>query len=349
LVDVITIKEILMKRYEIAVIPGDGIGPEVMNATLHVLRVMDEMIDSFTFKFIELIAGDTVKEETGLALPEETITGVKASDACLFAAVGETAKEVILPLRQKLELYANIRPAKVFPKVSNIRGNLDLIIVRENTEGLYKGIQDGGDTWGITLRVITEEASKRIAKYAFDLALEKERAKVTCVHKANVMDTTCGLFKRACIGVAKNYPKVEYEEMIVDACAMKLIMYPEEFDIIVTTNMFGDILSDLAAGIVGGLGMTPSGNIGENQAIFEPVHGTAPDIAGKGIANPIACILSAQMMLEWLGEKEAAKLLEDAVIEVLEEGEDLTPDLDGEASTMDVASAIGDKLKGKGF
>ncbi len=333
-----------MTKYRIATIPGDGIGPEVMAAAVSVLEGLQEVRKDLSFEFIELQAGDGLKERTGVALPPETLEEVRRSDAGLFAAVGETAKEVILPLRQKLDLYVNLRPTKVYPHVPHLKDDVDITIVRENTEGLYKMVGDRGDDWGFNVRVITKKASERIALFAFELAVRDGRKKVTCVHKANVLDKTCTIFQEACHHVAESYPGIEYDEVIVDACAMRLVMRPEVFDVIVITNMFGDILSDEAAGLVGGLGMAPSGNIGDENAIFEPIHGTAPRLAGKGIANPMATVLSASMMLDWLGEKDAAKAIEKAVIEVLTEGKTLTPDLGGSASTSDVATAIRSKL-----
>jgi 3-isopropylmalate dehydrogenase len=333
-----------MTKYRIATIPGDGIGPEVMEATVSVLESLTETRSDLSFDFVELEAGDGLKARTGIALHPDTFEKVRRSDACLYAAVGETAKDVILPLRQRLNLYANVRPTKVYPSVPHLKEDVDLVIVRENTEGLYKMVGDSGPGWGVNLRVITRSASERIARFAFDLAVREGRSRVTCVHKVNVLDKTCGVFVEACREVAASYPDTEYEEMIVDACAMKLILMPEHFDVIVTTNMFGDILSDEAAGLVGGLGMAPSGNIGEKHAIFEPVHGTAPDIAGKGIANPIATILSASMMLSWLGEHEEARTVEEAVLQTLTEGRTLTPDLGGSSSTHEVADAIRRKL-----
>ena len=339
----------LTRSYKIATIPGDGIGPEVMKAAVAVLEALEEAQGYLSFEFVELQAGDRTKAETGTALPEETLMEIKRSDGCLFAAAGETASEVILPLRQGLDLYANLRPAKAYPAVPHAVGDVDLVIVRENTEGLYRRLEDRGPDWGISMRVITRRASERISRFAFGLAEREGRRRVTCVHKANVLEATCGLFVETCRSVADGYSDIEYEEMIVDACAMKLILMPEHFDIILTTNMFGDILSDEAAGLIGGLGMAPSGNIGEDHAIFEPVHGTAPDIAGKGIANPIAMILSAKMMLEWLGEQEAATAAEEAVIKVLRKGDALAPDLGGSASTDEVAVAICGKLAEKEF
>ena len=338
-----------MTKYRVAVIPGDGIGPEVMSAAISVLTEMQDKSGKFSFNFIEYMAGDAYKAKTGCAMTEETFEAVKASDVCLFAAVGATAKEVIIPLRQRLNLYANIRPAKVYPNVPNVKGKMDMVMVRENTECLYKRIQDGGPDWGVAMRVITRQASERIAKYAFELARREGRKKVTCVHKSNMMETTCGLFQNSCQVVAADYKDIVYDEEIVDACAMKMVMYPERFDVVVTTNLFGDILSDLAAGVVGGLGLAPSANIGEKMAVFEPVHGSAPDIAGKGIANPIAQILSAGMMLDWLGEKKAAEALEASVVEVLKKGKTLTPDLKGNSKTKDVTKSVIKCLADKSF
>jgi len=330
-------------KYSIATIPGDGIGTEVMAAAVKVLEALAERT-SLEFEFSLLYAGDEHKERTGIALPPETVEGVKAADACLFAAVGDTAKEVIIPLRQRLNLYANLRPTKAYPGVPAVNPRVDIMIVRENTEGIYKMIGDRGKGYGFNVRVITREASERIVRYAFEYADKNGRSKVSAVHKANVLDYTDDVFLEAARDVAKQYPDITYEEVIVDACAMKLVMAPEQFQVIVTTNMFGDILSDLAAGLVGGLGMAPSGNVGDELCIFEPVHGSAPDIAGKGIANPVATILSAAMMLDWLGEKEAAEHVEAAVVGVLEEGRVRTPDLGGIDTTEDMADAVIERL-----
>jgi 3-isopropylmalate dehydrogenase len=338
-----------MVKYSVAVIPGDGIGPEVMSTAISILKEMQDKSGKLSFEFTEHMAGDAYKAKTGVAMTEETFKAVKSSDVCLFAAVGASAKEVIIPLRQRLNLYANIRPAKVYPNVPNVKGQMDMVMVRENTECLYKRIQDGGPDWGIAMRVITRQASERLATYAFELAKREGRKKITCVHKSNMLETTCGLFQDSCQKVAARYRDLAYNEEIVDACAMKMVMYPEKFDVVVTTNLFGDILSDLAAGVVGGLGLAPSGNIGDDMAVFEPVHGSAPDIAGKGTANPMAQVLSAAMMLDWLGEKNAAKALEASVIEVLTEGKTLTPDLRGKAKTVDVANSIIKNLENKNF
>ncbi len=332
-----------MVKYKIAEIPGDGIGPDVMAAAIKVLETLEETRD-LSFEFNRLVVGDELKERTGVALPPGTIDEIRKADVALFAAVGDTAREVILPIRQQLDLYVNLRPAKVYPNVPHLKEDVDIVMVRENTEGIYKMIGDRGDGWGINVRVITTKASERIARYAFEYAVKYDRKLVTSVHKSNVLNYSCGVFQEACQRVAEEYPNVEFNEVLVDACAMRLILRPEAFDVIVTTNLFGDILSDEAAGLVGGLGMTPSGNIGDDHAMFEPIHGTAPRLAGTGRANPMATILSAGMMLDWLGEKDSAAVIEKAVIDVLKEAKTLTPDLGGSAKTMDVAVAVSEKL-----
>ena len=330
-------------KYKIAEIPGDGIGPDVIAAAVKVLETLEETRD-LSFEFNRLVVGDELKERTGVALPPGTIDEIRKADVALFAAVGDTAREVILPIRQQLDLYVNLRPAKVYPNVPHLKEDVDIVMVRENTEGIYKMIGDRGDGWGINVRVITAKASERIARYAFEYAVKYDRKLVTSVHKSNVLNYSCGVFQEACQRVAEEYPNVEFNEVLVDACAMRLILRPEAFDVIVTTNLFGDILSDEAAGLVGGLGMTPSGNIGDDHAMFEPIHGTAPRLAGTGRANPMATILSAGMMLDWLGEKDSAAVIEKAVIDVLKEAKTLTPDLGGSAKTMDVAVAVSEKL-----
>lgn len=288
--------------------------------------------------------GDAEKKRTGSALPQSTIDGVKKADACLFACVGETAKETIIPLRQMFNLYANLRPAKAYPGVPALKPETDMMIVRENTEGIYKMIGNRTPRSAFNIRVITWEASERIVRYAFEYAKTNGKKRVTSVHKANVLDYTDGLFLEAAREIAKEYPEIGYDELIVDAAAMRFVMFPEQYEVVVTTNMFGDILSDVTAGLVGGLGMAPSGNVSDTMCIFEPVHGSAPDIAGKGIANPSACILSAAMMLEWLKQEKAAKKLEKAVLKVLEEGKIKTPDLGGKNSTTEFAEAIAQNI-----
>ncbi len=324
--------------HKIAVISGDGIGKEVMEATINVLNGLN-----LDFKFNYGKAGDECKKDCGEALPKETLELIKNSDVCLFGAAGETAAEVIVKLRQELDLFANLRPVKSYPNSNGLFNNLDFMIVRENTEGMYVADEEFFTEKGaIAKRIITKDASRRIIDYAFKYAKNKGKTKVTGVHKANVLKKTDGIFKETLYEVAKEYEKdnIEVEDYFVDATAMYLITRPESFEVIVTTNLFGDILSDEGAGLVGGLGMIPSGNIGENNALFEPVHGSAPDIAGKGIANPIAMMLSAAMMLNYLKEYEAEEKLNSAILKVLKEGKILTPDLGGNSSTTEVSEAI---------
>lgn len=326
--------------YKISVIPGDGIGKEVMDATLHVLEAIDV---EFDYTFAD--AGDEHMEKTGVALPQETVDIVKSSQACLFGAAGETAADVIVKMRQELDLYVNLRPVKSYPGTNCIFDNLDFVIVRENTEGLYIGLEEETDEGATATRVVTKKASERICKYAFEYAKKTGRGKVTAVHKANVLKKTDGVFKDSFYQMAEQYPEMELDDRYVDATAMFFITKPEMFDVIVTTNLFGDILSDEGAGLVGGLGLIPSANIGENQGLFEPVHGSAPRHAGKGTANPSAMILSAVLMLDYLEENDAARKLEEALVKVLEEGKVVTPDLGGNASTMEMAAEVRSKLE----
>lgn len=327
-------------KYQIAVIPGDGIGKEVMEATISVL---DEL--NIDFDYVYGIAGDECNEEHGTPLPQETIDIIRDSDACLFGAAGETAADVIVKIRQEMKMFANLRPVKSYPNTKSIFENVDFMIVRENTEGLYIANQEEESEDGaIAKRIITREAEERIINYAFQYAKDNNRTKVTAVHKANVLKKTDGLFKKIFYEVAEKYPDIDTEDFYVDATAMYLVTQPQEFQVIVTTNLFGDILSDEGAGLVGGLGLTPSANIGADGALFEPVHGSAPDIAGQQKANPIAMMLSAIMMLRYLGENEAANKFDAAILKVLNEGKTLTGDLGGSATTMEVAQAIKDAL-----
>ncbi len=325
-----------MKR--IGVIPGDGIGKEVMEAAMLVLQKLDL---PFEYEYYE--AGDEAFEKYGVALPEETLEGCKKSDAVLFGAAGETAADVIVRLRQELQTYANVRPARAIKGVKCLYPNLDIVIVRENTECLYLGIEFEVDGVAEAVRIISRRASERIARFAFELAKREGRKKVAALHKANVMKRTCGMFRDACRAVASEYPDITFEEYYIDAACMYLVMDPYRFDVIVTTNMFGDIVSDLAAGLVGGLGLAPSANIGERWAIFEPVHGAAFDIAGKGIANPTAMILTACMMLRHFGYLEEAKRIERAVEETIASGK-CTPDLGGKLGTMEFAKEVAGRL-----
>ena len=336
--------------YNIALIKGDGIGPEISESAISVLETINDKLD-LKFSINQLDAGDGALKNTGKALPDETFDAIKSSDACLKAPVGETAADVIVFLRRELDLYANIRPAKSYPNMNALRDDVDLVIVRENTEDLYQGKEFEIDGAAVALRIISEKASKRIAKYACQTAIQRNlQKKVTSVHKSNVIRKSDSLFARACAGVAKEYSDVFFEEMYVDACAMNLIRQPESFDVIVTTNMFGDILSDESAQVVGGLGMAPAANIGDDFALFEPVHGAAFDIAGKKIANPSSFILSIKMMLEWLGTKyddkkcfDVADKLESTVYDVVKSGIK-TKDIGGDKTTSEFTHEIVSRL-----
>jgi len=327
--------------YDIAVIPGDGIGPEVMEVTLELLNVLDVSLN-----FIEAHAGCECYDRTGTTIPEETIQIARQADATLFGAVTTVPgqKSGILALRKALDLYANIRPVKSYPGVPSVYGDLNMVIIRENTEGLYIGLEEYTEDGAIAKRVITRKASERICRFAFEYAKKTGREKVTAVHKANVLKKTDGIFKDTFYNVARNYQGIELDDRYVDATAMFFITKPHMFDVIVTTNLFGDILSDEGAGLVGGLGLAPSANIGEKNGLFEPVHGSGPDIAGQGISNPSAMILSAVMMLNYLKENSEAQRLEKALSEVLSEAKRLTPDLGGNSKTADMAREIKGKL-----
>ncbi|HUK85056.1 MAG TPA: isocitrate/isopropylmalate dehydrogenase family protein [Candidatus Acidoferrum sp.] len=336
-----------MTQYIISLIPGDGIGPELTEATLKVLDAVQKKF-GIEFKIVEAEAGDGTLAKTGAALPQESIEKIKASNACLKGPVGESAADVIVKLRVMFDLYANLRPLKAYPNVPVAHPDINMIFVRENTEDVYKGLEFaiGNDTT-ICMRVITRKNCERIAKKAFEIArLRNGKKKVTAIHKANVMRITDGLFASVCRETAKQYPDIAFNELYVDAASMRLIKEPEVFDVFCTCNMFGDILSDEAAQQIGGLGMAPGANIGDNFALFEPIHGSAPNRAGKQTANPISMILSAKMMLEWLGEKysdkkciEAGTAIENGVVYALRNRQSV-PDCGGTTTTLGMAEAI---------
>ena len=336
--------------YNISLITGDGIGPELSESVTEILSTIHDKLN-VKFNVTPLVAGDAALEKNGNALPDDVFETIKNSDACLKAPVGESAKDVIVALRQKLDLFANIRPAKSYPNTPALRDDIDLVIVRENTEDLYTGQEFKVDDTAIALRMISEKASKRIAKYAFEIAIERNQKKrVTCVHKSNVMKVTDGLFSRCCDEISQNYPDVTFDQMYVDACSMNLIRAPQDFDVIVTTNLFGDILSDESSQVVGGLGMAPAANLGDNFGLFEPVHGAAFDIAGKQIANPSSFILSVKMMTDWLGSKNndsdciaAGQKLESVVLDLIKSGI-TTKDIGGEKSTQEFTKEIISRL-----
>ncbi len=336
-----------MTEYKISLIPGDGIGPELTEATLKVLDSAQKKF-GLKLKIIEAEAGDATLAKRGAALPEDTVQKIKESDACLKGPVGESAADVIVKLRLMFDLYANLRPLKAYPNVPVARPDIDMIFVRENTEDVYKGLEftlDNNTT--LCLRVITRKNCERIAKKAFEIArLRNGKKKVTAIHKANVMRVTDGLFASICRETAKQYPDIAFNELYVDAASMRLIKEPQEFDVFCTCNMFGDILSDEAAQLIGGLGMAPGANIGDNFALFEPIHGSAPNRAGKHTANPISMILAAKMMLDWLGEKyndkkciNAGTAIENGVIYALRNGQTV-PDCGGNTTTVGMAEAI---------
>ncbi len=336
--------------YKISLITGDGIGPELSESAISVLNTIQEKY-GIEFEISKLIAGDKALEQTGKALPDDVVETIKNSDVCLKAPVGESAADVIVVLRRMLDLYANIRPSKSYPHMPALRDDIDMVIVRENTEDLYTGKEFSLGDSAVALRIISEDASKRIAKYAFETAKQRNSMKkVTCVHKSNVMRVTDGLFAKACIEVSKDYPGIEFEEMYVDACAMNLIRQPEKFDVVVTTNLFGDILSDESSQVVGGLGMAPAANLGDDFALFEPVHGAAFDIAGQNIANPSSFLLSIKMMLDWLGAKhndqkcfEMATKLESTIFDLVKSGIK-TKDIGGDKTTLEFTKQITDNL-----
>ncbi|SDX85406.1 3-isopropylmalate dehydrogenase [Halobellus clavatus] len=322
---------------EIVVIEGDGIGQEVVPAAVSVL---DAVAD---FQFVEAEAGDAVQAETGEALPQATYDTVADADATLFGAAGETAADVILPLREAVGSFVNIRPARAYPGVDAVRPETDLVFLRENTEGVYSGHEDRlSEDLSTLTRVVTTSASEQLAEFACEYVADRGESGFHVAHKANVMRETDGRFRDAVVDVAER-EGVEAEEVLMDAFATRVCLNPGQFDVVVCPNLAGDVLSDLAAGLVGGLGLLPSANVGPDNALFEPVHGTAPDIAGEGAANPSAAILSAAMLLEHLGYDDEAADVRTAVESVLESGP-RTPDLGGNAGTEDVTTAVLDRL-----
>lgn len=322
----------------ITVIPGDGIGPEVMPQALRVLEAT-----GLPFEFIEAEAGWATFERTGTSVPEATLESVRNTDATLAGAFTSPSHRVpghqgaIRFMRRQLDLFANLRPARSRPVAGGF-DNVDMLMVRENTQGLYVEQERRYGDIAIADAMVSREASARIAHIAFQQARQRRR-RVHVIHKANVLPLVSGLFLETCREIASSYPDVECVDIIVDAAAMKLVRQPEEFDVLVSTNLFGDILSDLMAGLVGGLGLAPSANVGTDHAIFEPVHGSAPDIAGRGIANPAAMILTTAMLLRHLGHHAEAERVDLAVNSVLESGP-VTADLGGSASTTEMTDAI---------
>ena len=331
----------------IAVIPGDGIGPEIMRATL---RVLDALNLGLQYDTVE--AGLAAQEKYGALLPQATLDAIAkhkvALKSPLTTPVGEGFTSINVSLRKRFDLYANVRPAISFPATKSRYENIDILTVRENTEGAYIGegqhVSADGETATLTQK-ITRHGSERIVRYAFELARSVKRKKVTIVHKANILKSTSGLFLKVAREVSAQYPEIEHNEMIVDNTCMQLVLNPWQFDVIVTTNLFGDILSDLCAGLVGGLGLAPGANIGKDAAIFEAVHGSAPDIAGKGIANPCALLLGACQMLGHLGMEDQANRVRLAIRTTMAARDRVTPDLGGNGTTDSFADALIERLK----
>ncbi|MBS0570351.1 MAG: isocitrate dehydrogenase [Proteobacteria bacterium] len=332
----------------ITVIPGDGIGPEIMRATL---RVLDELKTGLRYEFAE--AGVAALDKCGELLPATTLESIGkhrvALKSPLTTPVGGGFSSINVELRKRFDLYANVRPAITFPGTKSRYENIDIITVRENTEGAYlsegQSLSADGET-AISMVRNTRRGATRIVRYAFDLAQRLGRKKVTAVHKANIIKTASGLFLDVARGIARDFPQIQFNEMIVDNTCMQLVMKPEQFDVIVTTNLFGDIISDLCAGLVGGLGLAPGANIGTDAAIFEAVHGSAPDIAGRGIANPCALLLAACQMLDHLKLVEPAQRLRAAIRATLAARDRTTPDLGGSGTTETFADALIERVRG---
>ncbi|MBI2914387.1 MAG: isocitrate/isopropylmalate dehydrogenase family protein [Firmicutes bacterium] len=331
--------------YRVTLLPGDGIGPEVTEATRRVVEATGVAIE-----WQEMLAGESAMQKYGTPLPKEVVESIARNGVALkgplTTEVGRGFRSINVALRQELELYANLRPCKTYQGVKTRYENVDLIVVRENMEDLYAGIEHMvGTDAAESIKIITRKGSERIVRFAFEVAVKQGRRKVTAVHKANIMKCTDGLFLDVARGVAKDYPQIEFEDRIVDNMCMQLVQKPELYDVMVMPNLYGDILSDLCAGLVGGLGVAPSANIGEKAAIFEAVHGSAPKYAGLNRADPTALLLSAVMMLQHLGEMAAADKVGRAVAAVIREGKATTPDLGGSAGTSDMADAIIRKME----
>ena len=325
--------------HTVTLIPGDGIGPEVTDAMVKVVEASGAKIN-----WEKVQAGEAVIEKYNTAIPDYVIDSIKKNKVAIkgpiTTPVGKGFKSVNVTLRQKLDLYVNLRPIKSFKGIKSRYEDVDLVIVRENTEDLYAGIEHKiGDYAAESIKIITKPACERICKFAFDYAKDNDRKKVTGVHKANIMKLSDGLFLNTFREVAKDY-NIESDDLIVDAAAMNLVLNPENYDVMVMPNLYGDILSDLCSGLVGGLGIIPGANIGKDVAVFEAVHGSAPQIAGQNIANPTAIIQSAVMMLKYLGKVDAAKKIEKALDEVFLKGEKLTVDLGGNSTTEEFTDEI---------
>jgi isopropylmalate/isohomocitrate dehydrogenase-like protein len=339
----------MTKTYKIAVLPGDGIGPELIEATIKVLNAVQQN-SNFKLDLIYGEAGAHCIPTYGTNLPKETLEMIKQTDACLKGPM-TTPEEagapvsVAVTLRRIFNLYANVRPCKTYPTIEALKPNLDFVVVRENTEGMYSGAEFLlAPGVGIALRIITKDACLKVVEFAFKLAQQRKKH-LTYIHKGNILRVTDGIFKEAVKEISAKYPDVTVDDLHIDAATMQLIKKPELYDVMVTTNLFGDIISDEAAQVVGGLGLAGGANVGDHYGMFEPIHGSAPKYTGMNRVNPISNIMAASMMLDYLGEKEAAAKIEKAVTEVLKEGKTRTADLGGTAGTQEIAQAIADRVR----
>jgi isocitrate dehydrogenase (NAD+) len=326
--------------HTITLIPGDGIGPEVTEATRRVIEAAGVNI-----AWDVQNAGECVMAKQGTPLPQTVLDSIRKNRVALkgpiTTPVGHGFRSVNVALRKELDLYANLRPCKTYPGVLSRYKDIDLVVVRENTEDLYAGVEHMiGEDAAESIKIITRKGSERIVRFAFDYALREGRRKVTAVHKANIMKCTDGLFLRVARSVAEEYPSIVFEDMIVDAMCMKLVQSPQQYDVMVMPNLYGDIISDLCSGLVGGLGVAPGANIGSREAVFEPVHGSAPRRAGQNMANPTATMLSGVLMLQHVGENQAASRIQQAIAAVIREGRTVTYDLGGSAKTGEFADAV---------
>lgn len=326
--------------YTITLIPGDGIGPEVVKVAQKIIEAADVPI---LWDVQE--AGLEVYQKEGTPLPPRVLNSIKNNKVALkgptTTPIGEGFRSINVMIRQELDLFANVRPIKNYPGIPSKYQDIDMIIIRENTEDLYAGIEHMvGEDAAESIKIFTRRGCQRIIRYAFEFARKANRKKVTCVHKANIMKCTDGMFLRIARDISKEYKEIEFEDMIVDAMCMKLVQYPENYDVLVLPNLYGDIISDLCAGLIGGLGVAPGANLGNEMAVFEAVHGSAPDIAGLNIANPTGIILSGVHMLNHIGEVKAASCIEKTLSKVLQEGKILTQDIGGKASTTEFINHI---------
>jgi isopropylmalate/isohomocitrate dehydrogenase-like protein len=339
----------MSKTYNIAVLRGDGIGPEVTDSAVEVLEAVQDT-SNLKLDFLFGEAGYHCIAEYGTNLPETTVALLKKTDACIKGPMTTPEKpgapvSAAVKIRKEFNLYANVRPCRSYPNVEALRPDIDLVVVRENTEGMYSGVEyQVSPGVSVAMRIITQKASALVAEYAFKLA-EKRRKHLTYVHKANILRVTDGVFNDAVKAAAENYPDVTVDDVHIDAMAMHLVKKPETYDVIVTTNLFGDVISDEAAQVTGSLGLAAGANIGDSYGMFEPVHGSAPKYTGQNRVNPTATIMAVQMMLEYLGEKDASTKIENAVMQVLKEGKVRTKDLGGSSTTSEMSDAITLKVK----